>query len=268
VTQRWREGRASYRPAGEPIDPRRYGVELIDRDAVARDYVCRHHYSGSYPAARLRVGLYRGRELVGVAVLSVPVTQRAIPAYAPGLAPRQGVELGRLVLADDVPANGETWFLARIWAAVRSELPEVRAILSYSDPVPRRTHAGHVVTPGHVGTIYQAHNGRLVGRSSPRTQLLDAHGRVISGRLLSKIRLGETGVDYACRELARATGHTRRPGEDGAAYVARATADLRRLRHPGCWAYAWPLYRGVDLVSPGLTYPKAPEPGWVEGALW
>jgi [protein-PII] uridylyltransferase len=30
--QRWREGRASYRPAREPIDPRRYGVELIAGD--------------------------------------------------------------------------------------------------------------------------------------------------------------------------------------------------------------------------------------------
>lgn len=27
--QRWRERRDSYRPAGEPIDPTRYGVEIL-----------------------------------------------------------------------------------------------------------------------------------------------------------------------------------------------------------------------------------------------
>lgn len=27
--QRWRNRRDSYRPAGEPIDPRRYGVEVV-----------------------------------------------------------------------------------------------------------------------------------------------------------------------------------------------------------------------------------------------
>lgn len=56
--QRWTRRRDSYRPAGEPIDPSRYGVELI-AEQVARDFVVREHYSGSYPAARCRVGLFR-----------------------------------------------------------------------------------------------------------------------------------------------------------------------------------------------------------------
>ena len=42
VTQRWRSGRASYRPAGEVIDPRSYGVAAIDgpgADNIARAFV-------------------------------------------------------------------------------------------------------------------------------------------------------------------------------------------------------------------------------------
>jgi hypothetical protein len=68
--QRWRAGRASYRPAGEVIDPRRYEVATIDgpgADNIARAFVVAHHYSASYPAARERIGLYQGGALVGLA---------------------------------------------------------------------------------------------------------------------------------------------------------------------------------------------------------
>lgn len=123
--QRWREHRATYRPAGEPIDPTRYGIELIDDDTTAAGFVVRHHYSGNFPAARLRVGLYRQRrwvrpELVGVAVFSVSGQQAVVPHYMPGLVAAQGVELGRFILLDDVEANGETWFLARAFAVLRT----------------------------------------------------------------------------------------------------------------------------------------------------
>ena len=80
VAQRWRGGRAVYRPAGTVINPRRYEVAPIAGDAEAREFVTRHHYSGSYPAARERVGLYRGGALVGVAVFSVPVQGKVLDA--------------------------------------------------------------------------------------------------------------------------------------------------------------------------------------------
>ena len=56
----------SYRPAGEPIDPRRYEVAAIASDRTAKDFVLPHHYSGSYPAARFRFGLFRRAVLDGV----------------------------------------------------------------------------------------------------------------------------------------------------------------------------------------------------------
>ena len=60
--QRWRGGRDSYRPAGETIRTSDFEVAAFPEDAVAKRFVLRHHYSGSYPAARWRFGLYRGAE--------------------------------------------------------------------------------------------------------------------------------------------------------------------------------------------------------------
>lgn len=56
AVQRWRSRRDTYRPAGERIDPVSYDVAAIPDDATARAFVCSHHYSGSYPAARVRAG--------------------------------------------------------------------------------------------------------------------------------------------------------------------------------------------------------------------
>ena len=64
--QRWSNGRSSYRPAGEPIDTRRYEVAEIPLDTPAKLFVVSHHYSRSYPAARRRFGMYRGGSLVVV----------------------------------------------------------------------------------------------------------------------------------------------------------------------------------------------------------
>ncbi len=66
VSQRWRGGRASYRPKGEPIDTRLYEVAAIDgkgADNACKTFVQANHYSASYPAARQRLGLYRGPDL-------------------------------------------------------------------------------------------------------------------------------------------------------------------------------------------------------------
>lgn len=263
--QRWTARHASYRPAGEPIDPARYGVELIS-EAEARAFVVRHHYSGTYPAARLRVGLFRasgtGRpDLVGAAVFSVPMQPASIPRWT-GVGAAEGVELGRFVLLDDVEANGETWFLARAFRQLTAELPEVRAVLSYSDPVPREAADGRVVMPGHLGIIYRAHNGRFVGRSSSRTLLLGPDGRAVSGRSLTKIRLGERGAGYAERQLLQMGAPPRWAGESGESYVRRALGcgAFRRVRHPGNLAYVWALTRDTRRLLPrSLPYLTAEE---------
>lgn len=254
--QRWKDHRSSYRPRGEPIDASKYGVEEID-EPTARAFVTRHHYSASYPADRARVGLFRaGDGLVGVAVFSTPCNVATTQRWL-GLDCSEGTELGRFVLLDDVPANGETWFLRRAFDVLRRVKGAVRGVLSMSDPVPRTTDDGDVVMPGHVGMIYQAYNGRYRGRASPATIILDRAGRCVSARALSKIRNGEQGAAYAIARLVAAGAPSPRPLEDPRAYVRRALAEgpFRRFRHPGNHVYVWPLDRRLRLPA-GDAYPK------------
>lgn len=271
LCQRWRHRSDSWREAGEHIDPSRHGVEIAP-EALARPFVEAHHYSGTYPAARLAVGLWRsprrGRSpstLAGVAVFSVPMQNAVIPARL-GVPAAEGVELGRLVLLDEVEGNGETWFLSRAFDALRAQLPEVRGVVSYSDPLPRTTEAGAVVTPGHVGVIYQALSGVYLGRGGARHLWLDRWGRVVSGRALSKVRNGETGEAYAYRQMLTMGAPPRRAGEDGREYVRRALAEgpFRKVWHPGNHCYVWAFTQGRQggralrrsLQARGETYPR------------
>lgn len=245
--QRWRDRRASYRPAGELFDPARAAVELIE-DRDAKTFVERHHYSGTYPAARVRAGLYlkapfRKAELCGVGVFSVPMNQAVVPAYFAGVAPNDGVELGRFALLDHVAANGESWTLARMFRLLRSELPSVRSVIAYSDPLERRDAHGVLVKRGHVGTIYRATNATYRGLSRRRTLWQAPDGHVIAERGLSKVRLGESGEAYVMDRLTTLGAPKRHRREAGADYIDRLKASkwLTPLRHPGNHTFTWSL---------------------------
>jgi hypothetical protein len=223
--QRWRERQMRERPAGEVFRSAAAEAVTID-EATAKAFVTRHHYSGSYPAARLRVGMMwrpsPGRELLaGVVVFSVPMNERTVPRYFDELEPRAGVELGRLVLLDEVPANAESWLVARAFRILRAELPEVRACVSYSDPLERISSTGAIVKPGHVGTVYQALNARYCGRSSSRTLLIAGDGRAVSPRALSKLRTEDRGAAYAYAQL-RAMGAPARQALESGRRTSRA----------------------------------------------
>lgn len=252
LTQRWRHRRATYRPAGETIATQNYEVSVTRSDKVARQFVETHHYSGSYPAARLRVCLTRGDELVGVAVFSQPPSQAALDAALPFEGER--VELGRFVLLDDVPANGESWFLARAFRLARAEGFE--AVVAHSDPEPRRGRAGTVVFPGHIGTIYQATNARYVGRTPTRTWRVLPDGTVLSARALTKLRLRDRGWRYVVDELVRHGAEP--PSGDWHAWVKRAVEGTSStLRHHGNHRYLWALDPRVQRHLPsGVAYPK------------
>lgn len=263
LTQRWKDRRDSYRQRGERFHPDEYGVDLMERDAVAKAFVIQHHYSMSYPAARCRVGLYRKRpgwftsELVGVAVFSVPVQPASLPHYT-GCTPSEGIELGRFVLLDEVPFNAESWFLARARKALRATLPSLKAILSYSDPLPRAGIDGKVVTPGHIGIIYQSSNATYLGRAKPKTLLLAPSGQILSQRGLSKIRLQEQGHEGATRALLALGAPSRRVGESPHDWVTRALLEgpFRRIQHPGNHVYVFPLQEGLALPVAPHPYPK------------
>lgn len=251
--QRWLRGRASYRPRGEPIDTSRFEVAAVATDREPKAFVVEHHYSRSYPAARRRFGLYEGGDLKGVAVFSQPC-HPGVLRELPG--PREAsLELGRFVLLDDVPANGESWFLARCFERLRAE--GFVGVASFSDPVPRAALDGSVVHPGHVGTIYQASNATYVGRASPRTMLLLPDGTVLNARSLSKLLNGERSRGHVREQLVRAGAAA--PGDEDEATWARRSVDrlVRRVRHRGNHKYLWALDRAARRELPASQrYPK------------
>jgi hypothetical protein len=255
-TQRWKDRKESYRQRGDAFHPEEYGVELIERDTVAKEFVVKNHYSASYPAARVRVGLYHkrlgwfGLELVGLAVFSVPLQAASIAHYT-GCSATEGIELGRFVLLDEVPFNAESWFLARARKMLHTELPTLKTIISYSDPMPRQDATGRVITPGHIGQIYQASNAVYLGQSTPRTHYLTASGRFLSQRALSRIRNQEKGQEAASRMLLAEGASRRQEGEAPDAWVTRVLQEgaFQKVHHPGNHVYAFPLVSSLRLTS-------------------
>jgi hypothetical protein len=257
LCQRWRERRDSYRPAGEVITTRHYEVAAIPDDTTAKDFVEAHHYSGSYPAARFRFGLYRRGELAGVAVFSHPCRPEVLTSVFPG-SPLSSVELGRFVLLDQVEGNGESWFLARCL----SLLPrKVRGVVSFSDPFPRADISGRLVFPGHLGIIYQASNAVYLGTGPRRTLRLLPDGRVFSNRAIQKIRAQERGWRYSAALLEAAGAAPLREADDARAWLSTWLPRLTRaVRHPGHHRYAFVLWRPARrLLPPSLPYPKNKE---------
>lgn len=250
--QRWLFRRDSYRPACEPIRTAEYEVAAIDRDATAKAFVTEHHYSGSYPSAIERFGLYHGAQLVGVAVASYPCSNSVLDCAG---GPGEALELGRFVLLDSVPGNGETWFLARCFELLRRL--GLRGVVSFSDPLPRQDAQGLTVHGGHIGTIYQAHNAVYLGRATPRTLRLLPDGTVLSARAIAKLKAGDRGWRYTADLLCRHGAE--QPGSDLAAWALTWIPRLTRAkRHHGNHKYVWGLDRSAKRRLPdSLPYPKA-----------
>lgn len=116
---------------------------------------------------------------------------------------------------------------------------------------------GRRVFKGHLGTIYQAHNGTYLGRGTARLIKLLPNGAVLNDRTIQKIRKREQGWQYATELLVEAGAAPCRddPREWLAYWLPRVT---RPVRHPGNHKYAWAVDRRWRPRLPaGLPYPKA-----------
>lgn len=232
-------------PADGGFDPARYRVDVID-EAAAKAFVVEHHYSGTYPAARIRVGLFDTLEptdvLVGVAVFAVPVQAKVLSNVFPDLEVyRESLELARFVLLDACPSNSETWFLARAFTELLAA--GVRGVVSFADPVPRRSMSGDLILPGHVGTIYQAKGAVYCGRGTARTLTVLPDGTTFNDRARQKFLAGEQGERYVAERLESFGARPRKAGDDRRVWLIDALEGIgaSRLRHRGCHRYAFPL---------------------------
>jgi len=262
--QRWSGGRHSWRHLAEGgFDQSRYLVEPLS-EAVAKAYVLEHHYSASYPAAKLRYGLFDHQaQLLGVAVFGIPMSAAVLSNTFPELEPMvESLELSRLVLADEVPANAESWFLARCFEDLAAK--GLRGVVSFADPVPRVV-GGQLLFPGHVGTIYQASNARYCGRATPRSLVLLPDGTVLSARSAQKVRAKERGHEHVERLLVGLGATPPAADERGADWLAEAlrAVGATTLRHRGNHRYAFALgdrraRRRLRIEGVTGPYPKQP----------
>src|SRR3546814_1665623 len=98
-SQRWRERRSMFVPAAGTINPEEFSVDIVDCMKTAKPFVVANHYSGSFPASRCSVGLFRnGRagtsRLVGIATFSVPMNNAAIVKHTGLTHFNSGAEIG------------------------------------------------------------------------------------------------------------------------------------------------------------------------------
>ncbi|WP_329318998.1 MULTISPECIES: Mom family adenine methylcarbamoylation protein [unclassified Streptomyces] len=224
------------------------------------------------PVSTVQFGLYdvsgRVHQLTGVAVFGVPVNTAVLTRPFPDLRPfTESVECQRFVLLDECPGNSESWFLARCHAELHAR--GVRGVVSFADPVPRRTASGTLVMPGHVGTIYAATNAVYAGRATPRTVKLLPDGTVFHERAAQKIRRQEQGYRYAGEQLIALGAPRPRPGTDPVVWLREALAAVgaRNVRHRGTHRWLFRLGRtrrerdeirlGLPAVHP---FPKQPDP--------
>lgn len=254
LNQRWEEGRVRWRPAGEVIRTSEYEVStMAGKDPAATGFIKTHHYSRSVPSGRFSFGLHRHGQMVGVAMFSHPTNDLTLTNVFPcdRLA---AIELGRFVLLDEVPGNGETWMLGRCFDLLRKA--GIRGIVSFSDPMPRRTLDGALILPGHVGTIYAAHNGVYMGRGTSRTLRLFPDGTVFNDRTAQKIRTQERGWESAVETL-RSYGAGPIEGDSRSWLKQWLPQITRPLKHRGNHRYAWALDRRLRRELPAsLPYPK------------
>jgi len=190
-------------------------------------------------------------------------------ALFPDLEPAESVVLDRFALLDDVKALGETWFLARVFALLRSA--GIEAVATFSDPWPRRDRHGRSVHVGHIGTVFQAASAIYTGLTARETfHQLHATGELAHRRALSKFRNGERSSRYLERVLLGVGAPPRWPNESPDAWLARVLPLVSSpYVHGGNHRYAFLIgrhRRHVRVATPAQPYPKQRTPSL--GVRW
>lgn len=117
-----------------------------------RRWIMERHYTRSAPPGyRIALEFLEGRERVGGMLLGRP-TARSLDA-------QRWLELTRMYFVDEAPKNTESRALGMMWRFVWTWLPEVRGLLSYSDP-----------SAGHAGTVYAADGWAAFGKTNSRSK--------------------------------------------------------------------------------------------------
>jgi hypothetical protein len=147
------------------------------------------------------------------------------------------LELSRLHLHDDAPANSESWILAQTLHALHRARPDLWGVISFADPA---------APGGHHGTVYRATNALFYGFTKSGVAYRDSSGALHSAR---------QGKLTLTRAAAAARGWTaeRRPPKYRYLFVLGGPLQRARRRR----AVIAPLapYPGAALAPRQLVLP-------------
>jgi len=140
------------------INPNKITIREISKK-IGKDMIVKHHYSHKWTSCRYTLGIFyqtdnehqffdeKDEKLAGVAIYGYPVGRSAPKSISPELKEEEVLELTRLFIFDDYGKNTESVTLSKTFKWLRENVPEIKVLVSYSDP-----------EQGHLGTIYQATN--------------------------------------------------------------------------------------------------------------
>lgn len=135
-----------------PVFDRQWATEceVVPMARHEVDWMIRRHYIGKWPGVCVcTLGLrHKKAGVVGAIVFALPPRETSVRYGG------ETWELARLWISDDVPANAETWLIAKAVKFIKKFYPAVAVLVSYADP-----------SAGHAGTIYKAANWKQDGRT-------------------------------------------------------------------------------------------------------
>jgi hypothetical protein len=146
-------------------DTSKLSIRAINK-SVAKDIIINNHYSGLWTKVSYAIGLFTSDveehpffsgvedKLIGVACYGDPIGRLSGQSISEMLDRTEVLELVRLFVFDGYGSNIESWFLGKTFDWLRENVPQVKGLISYSDP-----------KEGHAGTIYQATNWIYQGNS-------------------------------------------------------------------------------------------------------
>jgi hypothetical protein len=214
---------------------------------TAAALVVQHHYLHRRPSISYAFGFVTDGAVAGVVTYGVPASRHLQLSACPQQ-PGAVIELNRLWLHDDLPANSESWFVSRTL-----RLLPPRIVVSYADP-----------KHGHYGYIYRALNFNYAGwtdmeRKSRRWDYIPLNPKLHSREA------GRSGHSHRVQRIAKVRYWT----------VTGTRSDRRRLST----LCEWPSLDWRELPPPApdgapsvdLTRSRIPElPPTADGqvALW
>ena len=124
-------------------DTSKLSIRKISK-SVAKDIVIKNHYSHLWTKVSYAIGLYieddshqffnTSEKLIGVACYGDPIGRLSGQSITPLLDRTEVLELVRVFVFDDYGSNIESWFLGKTFQWLRENAPQIKGLISYSDP--------------------------------------------------------------------------------------------------------------------------------------